>query len=375
MKDNFFVTLVRQESKTLFKLKHSERLWHIPLMAMLATGIPLLTGWYFDNLQAGLLACLAGLVILYLPSNIPTPQRMVTMLVCSFGFMLSFAVGITFSFNLYLSAVAFGIFTTAVHWLTLYFNTRPPGSFFFIMVASMSSNMPFELATIPTRLGYVVMGTMFACTLALIYSIIVGKKYNSTKRIQLIKPVPIKEQLDYLIRAIIVGSFMFIALMVGNLLKFDNPYWIPISCAAIMQGISLYHVWQRALQRITGTFIGLALCWILISISDSPLYFCICIMFLQFVIEMFISRNYAVAVIFITALTVLLAEAANPIITTPNILIKTRFIDIVIGSLIGGVGGWFLHHEYLRNQTRDRLRTTRLQLLKQSRKKRIKQTK
>ncbi|MEK6493571.1 FUSC family protein [Myroides odoratimimus] len=367
MKNNFFVNLLQQESKTLFKLKHSERLWHIPLMAMLATGLPLLTGWYCDNLQAGLLACLAGLVILYLPSNIPTPQRMITMLVCSFGFMLSFAVGISFSFNFIASAIAFGIFVTAIHWVNLYFNTRPPGSFFFIMVASMSSNMPFNLETIPTRLGYVVMGTMFACTLALIYSVLVGKKYNSKTTIRLVRPVPVKDQFDYLVKSVIVGTFMCISLLVGHLLKFDNPYWIPISCAAIMQGISLYHVWQRALQRIAGTFIGLGLCWALISISTAPLYLCICIMVLQFIIEMFISRNYAVAVIFITALTVLLAEAGNPIITTPNVLIQARFIDIVIGSIIGGIGGWFLHHEYLRKQTRDSLRTTRLQLLKKKR--------
>lgn len=367
MKDNFFVNLFVQESKTLFKLKHSERLWHIPLMAMLATGIPLLTGWYFDNLQAGLLACLAGLVILYLPSNIPTPQRMLTMLVCSFGFMLSFAVGITFSFNFVISSIAFGIFVTAVQWINLYFNTRPPGSYFFIMVASMSSNMPFNLASIPTRLGYVVMGTMFACTLAMIYSLIVGKKYNSKTTAPLIVPVPIKKQVDYLIHSLIVGAFMFISLLTGHLLKLNNPYWIPASCAAIMQGISLYHVWQRALQRITGTFIGLGLCWLLISISDSPLYICICIMVLQFIIEMFVTRNYAVAVIFITALTVLLADAANPLISTPNALITARFLDIVIGSIIGGIGGWFIHHEYLRKQTRDGIRNTRLQLLKKMR--------
>ncbi|MDR2223646.1 MAG: FUSC family protein [Flavobacteriaceae bacterium] len=367
MKQNFFVQLLQQESKTLFKLKHSERLWHIPVLAMLATGLPLLTGWYFNNLPAGLLACLSGLVILYLPSNIPTPQRMITMLVCSFGFMLAFAVGITFSFNFLTSAIAFGIFVTAAHWVALYFSVKPPSSFFFIMVASMSSNMPFDLQSIPTRLGYVVMGTMFACTLALIYSVIVGKKYNTQTSIRLLRPVPVKDQLDYLIRAIIMGSFMCISLLIGHLLKLNNPYWIPISCAAIMQGISVYHVWQRALQRIAGTFIGLGVCWILISISNNSLYLCLCIMILQFIIEMFISRNYAIAVIFITALTVLLAEAGSPLMNTPNTLIQARFLDIVIGSLIGGIGGWFLHHEYLRKQTRDSIRNTRLHLIQRRR--------
>jgi len=337
-------------------------------MAMFAIGVPLLTGWYFDNLQAGLLACLAGLVILYLPSNLPTPQRMFIMLVCSFGFMFSFVVGVIFSFNYIVSALVFGLFATAIHWLSLYFSMPPPGSFFFIMIASMASNTPFDFDTIATRIGYFVLGTMFACTLALIYSFIVGRKYLSKTPIRIIQSVPLKTQIDYLIRSIIVGVFMLISLLVGNVLHFNNPYWIPISCMAIMQGISLYHVWQRALQRIAGTFIGIGVCWALISISQAPLYLCICIMLLQFIIEIFISRNYAIAVIFITALTVLLAEAGSPLIHSPNALIQARLIDIVIGSLLGGIGGWLLHHEYLRHQTVDRFRTTRI-LLKRGRKK------
>lgn len=368
MRSNFFVQLLKQESANLFQLRHSDRLWHIPFMAMFAIGVPLLVGWYFDNLQAGLLACLAGLVILYLPSNLPTPQRMFIMLVCSFGFMFSYVVGVIFSFNYFASALVFGLFATAVHWISLYFSMPPPGSFFFIMIASMASNTPFDFDTIATRIGYFVLGTMFACTLALIYSFSVGRKYTSKTPIRIILPVPIKAQVDYFIRALIVGGFMSISLLIGHVLNFDNPYWIPISCLAIMQGISLYHVWQRALHRITGTFIGIGLCWVLISISQDPLYLCLCIMILQFIIEIFISRNYTIAVIFITALTVLLAEAGSPLIHAPNTLIQIRLVDIVIGSFLGGLGGWFLHNEYIRHHTVDQIRSTRI-VLKRGRKK------
>lgn len=368
MRSNFFVQLLKQESKNLFQLKHSDRLWHIPFMAMFAIGVPLLVGWYFDNLQAGLLACLAGLVILYLPSNLPTPQRMFIMLVCSFGFMFSYVVGVIFSFNFIVSALVFGLFATAVHWISLYFSMPPPGSFFFIMIASMASNTPFDFDTIATRIGYFVLGTIFACTLALIYSFIVGRKYTSKTPVRIIIPVPIKTQVDYFIRSLIVGAFMCLSLLIGNLLNFNNPYWIPISCLAIMQGISLYHVWQRALHRIAGTFIGIGLCWVLISISQDPLYLCICIMLLQFIIEIFISRNYALAVIFITALTVLLAEAGSSLIHSPNELIQGRLTDIVIGSLLGGIGGWLLHHEYLRHHTVDQIRSTRISLKRRRKK-------
>lgn len=361
---------IQQESKNFFKLKETERLWHIPLLAMLCTGVPLLVGYALDNLQAGLLACLSGLVILYLPSNLPTPQRMITMLVCAFGFLLSFAVGITFSFNFIVSSVVFGLFVTGVHWTSLYFKTRPPGSFFFIMIASMASSAPFDQNTIAEKLGYVVMGTMFACLMALLYSIIVSaQKTAKPQTSQPLQAVSITDQFDYLIEACLVGTFMFISLLVGHLLQFDNPYWIPISCAAIMQGVSRYHVSQRAVHRIIGTFVGLGLCWVIISISDTPLYYCICIMLLQFIIEMLIVRHYAFAVVFITAITILLAEVGKPLITDPNALIQARFIDIVVGSLIGVCGGWFIHHDQLRKQTLNSVRETRVRLKKKKQRK------
>lgn len=314
------------------------------------------------------MSCLAGLVILYLPSDAPTPHRMITMLVCSFGFLLSYATGIIFSFNFIVSTIVFGLFTTAVHWITLYFQTRPPGSFFFIMTTSMSSSVSFDPSTIAEKLGFVVLGTMFACLLALIYSLFSNQSHPSKSKVYVIAPVNTKKQLDHLAESLIVGFFLFLSLLTAHLLRFDNPYWIPISCAAIMQGVSLYHVWQRAFHRITGTFIGLGLCWVIISLDDSPLYYCICIMILQFIIEMLIVRHYALAVVFITCLTILLAEAGNPLIATPNLLIQTRFIDIILGSSIGAIGGWFIHHEQIRQQALHNLRETRMIIKKKGRK-------
>ncbi|MCK7555191.1 hypothetical protein MKQ70_09305 [Chitinophaga sedimenti] len=172
-------TSVRQillhEMKSLFELKKTERLWHIPVLASLCVGIPLLAGWYFDRLDYGLLACMGGLVILYL-NNGTLAERMITLVACSFGFMASYAIGVSFSFNSLLSALFIGVFAMGVHWVTSYFRLPPPNSFFFIMLAAIGSCAPFHLHTIPTRVGLIGMGTMFACTLALFYSMYITKK-------------------------------------------------------------------------------------------------------------------------------------------------------------------------------------------------------
>ena len=49
-----------QELKNFFILKSSVRSWHIPVLAGLSVGIPLMVGLYFDQSKAALTARLAG---------------------------------------------------------------------------------------------------------------------------------------------------------------------------------------------------------------------------------------------------------------------------------------------------------------------------
>ncbi len=347
MQEQSIKQLFYQEVKGFFKIKQSDRLWHIPVLAALCIGIPLLIGLYVDNIKSGLLASLSGIVILYIPIANSLVSRMATMLICSFGFLVSYTVGLLFSFNPLVSTIVFGIYATIVYWINLYFKTKPPASFFFIFIASLAGGMPHDLKVIPEKIGLVAMGTMLACTLALIYSLLVKNK-RSKKDAVLIAELLVKSKYTDLVEALIIGFFMFFSMLIGHVLKLQNPYWIPISCLAVMQGATLYHIWERVVHRILGTFLGLGLCWVILSIVNAPLSICISIILLQFIIEVLIVRHYALAVIFITPMTMLLAEAANPLIQEPNLLFVTRFIDISIGSLIGAFGGWIIHNEKIR---------------------------
>lgn len=349
--------MMRSVLTSFFELRQTERLWHIPMLASLCAGIPLLAGLYFHQIGYGILGSTAGLVILYLPST-TIANRMITMLACSFGFMLSFTIGIVFSFSIILSSLVFGLLSFGVQWAANYFKMKAPGSFFFIMIASIASCMPFEPATIPARVGVVGMGAMLACGLALAYSIYIVRYYPPK-----VQMIPLKSgRYDNAIQSGITGIFMGGSLLIGHLLKLQNPYWVPISCLAVMQGVSLEHIWSRSLQRITGTFVGLGLAWLLLLQRPSALELCISIFILQFIIEMLVVRHYGLAVIFITPLTLFLAEAGSAMHVDPNVLMPARFLNIALGSLIGAVAGWFIHHEQLRNKAERQIRLTRIAL-------------
>ncbi|UZR96546.1 FUSC family protein [Chondrinema litorale] len=354
--------ILKDELKSLFTLNQTERLWTILVLASFCVGFPLFAGYYLGNLQYGALACLSGLVILYMPST-PLAHRLITLFSCSFGFMLSFTIGICFSFNPIISSITFGLFSMGVYWLVNYFNLAPPRSFFFIMVASLASCMPFDLASIPLKIGLVSIGTMLACVLGLIYSILIIKKYPP-KAIPPSSGTGSKYRYANLIESGIVGFFMFLSLLTGHLLKVQNPYWITISSIAVMQGVSLQMIWQRSFHRIIGTFLGLGLCFVVLSFKTSALNICIGIMVLQFVVEILVTRHYALAVIFITPLTILLNEAANGSLSDPDELVMARFIDTVIGSVLGAIGGWFVHHEQLRSAANKQIQKTKIAIKK-----------
>lgn len=245
-----------------------------------------------------------------------------------------------------------------VHWLSLFFKLSPPGNFFFIMMASTAGSLPFDIHQIPDRIGLITMGTIFACLMALVYSLVRRKPDILKDTANIGREVSVKRYTDY-IEALIVGCFMFCSILIGHLLELRNPYWVPISCIAVMQGATASHIWRRGLYRVLGTIMGMGLCWVILSTVREPLLICLTIAALQFIIEATVTRNYALAVVFITPLTILLFEAANPIAQNPTELIATRLLDVLIGSLIGALGGWFMYNEKLRHRATRRMRITK----------------
>lgn len=350
------------ELKEFIKLKPQNRPWAIPVLAMICIGFPLFGGILIGNLHAALTISFSSLVILYMPVKANFVTRMSKLLVCSFGFMVAYSIGLIFSFNLIVSCITFGIFCGIIHYIALWLKLSGPGNFFFILLATMGTALPFNLQNIPNQIGLVAMGTMLACTFALLYSLL-SRNTDILKNSDEMNGINVNKYTD-VVEAVIVGVFMLIALAVGHLFKFDKPYWIPVSCIAVMQGTTTKHIWRRGMHRIVGTLVGMVLCWAILSVVNDIIILCVIIVILQFIVELFITRNYGLAVIFITPLTVLLVEAGTLMAQYPTELIMTRMIDVLIGSAIGAIGGWFVYNEKIRYLGIRRMRLTRMFLKK-----------
>lgn len=80
--------------------------------------------------------------------------------------------------------------------------------------------------------------------------------------------------------------------------------------------------------------------------------------------EWLVVRNYGIAVVFITILTIFLAESGNALLSDPTSLIAARFYDILTGSIMGAIGGWALYNERIHYATRKQVRKAKLVLNK-----------
>lgn len=331
--------LLRAEWQHLTTIHPSDRQWHLPFAAALATGLPLLVGAWFDRLDYGLISSLGGLVFLYTPDS-PLHHRMVSLMACAFAMTACYALGVMSHFVPALMMPALIFIAVLVTMLCRFYAIGPPGSLFFVMAAAIGAYSPTPLMQVPLVVGLIFMGALLACLIAFVYSLYALRVRPPKPAAPLPSPT-----FDFVVfDSVVIGAFVGISLLLAQMLQLERPYWVPVSCLAVIQGASLRAVWNRQLHRILGTAIGLLVAWSLLLLPLDNWSISLTMMALAFVIETAVVRHYGFATIFITPLTILLAEAATLGSSSPAALIEARFFDTVLGCVVGLAGGICLHN-------------------------------
>ncbi|GGF74126.1 hypothetical protein GCM10011338_27680 [Alteromonas lipolytica] len=295
-----------------------------------------MVGLLTNHLNAGLTACIGALLGLYSPSFTPG-YRASTLVKMIVPFGASFTLGLLTQSFLPASALSLSLVSFIAVYLALYKQMRPPAAFFFIMVCCLSKTHHVESSEIPFMAGAFFAGSLFATSMVLLHDLL------------LIRPKPPRPETPdtplwqpalftkALVVGITVGGSYYLAGMAG----IDNPYWVPITVAAVLQGQRMTDFWQRSLHRSIGTGLGMLLATGIFSLSPSPVILVALLFVLAFTIEMLIAKNYALACVFITPLTVILAHTA-PIGYSAETLIIARMTDVLIGATFALMAGLVL---------------------------------
>ncbi|MEU8637701.1 FUSC family protein [Amycolatopsis sp. NPDC048633] len=132
------------------------------------------------------------------------------------------------------------------------------------------------------------------------------------------------------VTALRVGVTCAIAGSLSASLGLTRPHWAILSALVVLQqGTDRVHANVRGLQRFAGTAVGLGLFAALALAEPAGLVLVAAVAVLQFCIELFVPRNYAVAVVFITPVALLAGGAAATGPVGP--VIRDRLVETLIG--------------------------------------------
>ncbi len=341
MSDPRLFSALRQRLNDFFRINQHARPWHLPVMTGLCAMIPALIGSFYDAFSLGIIGCLGTMVFIYMPQA-DLLKRLFTLLMVATGFQIAYYLSATASETLLGATLALFLVTGIMTLVVRMLSVPLPGRFFFVLVATTATIQAPTLPPVEERMLILGLGSLTSMVGMLIYHFLVP-----------ITPTPSQPKLPpnqsaddpwsaTLSDALCSAVFVALTFYIATELELLKPYWATIACAAILQGNSLLQMWQRQAQRIVGTAVGLGLAWILFSFHPSTLVLALAIGVLNFAIQSLVVRNYALALIFITPMTLIFSEATS-LQTELSTLMEARFMETVFGSLMGFIGGWVLH--------------------------------
>lgn len=216
-----------------------------------------------------------------------------------------------------------------------YLRLRPAGSLFHIFAFAAIASIP---EPVPLSEG------MFTTTSAMILALVLGQvgRLAPLRRTPWqVTPVPTippsakraiwREGLAYLVAAGVAGA---VAVLLSGPLGMGHTYWAMVAAVVPLAGRSTRLRVIRAVHRVLGTGAGLGLMALMVLIQPQPWLAVLIIGLMQFLAEVFVTRNYFWAMVFVTPLALVGGTLGRAL--TPSILYD-RAVETLIGAVIGVV--------------------------------------
>ena len=312
----------------LLEVKKNSRTLFFPLFTSIAVGTPLLYGIFFNQTEYMFSALLGGTIFFNMPHNISFKEHNLKLFVSTFLYLIIFTT--CFFINRSKTLTPFILFSfSLISFLTSYkLNLKGPGSFFFIFVAILSLNMPQSANYNLMFLLAFYAGLGFGIFLSFLFFILFNRNFYN-KEEMIFTGLDNNNLKRFVIFSLIITLSYFISIKINM----SNSYWLTITVVALLQEICSKNIILKAGQRLIGTLIGFLIIFIIYTLKLNMLYMICLFIIFQFLIEASIIKNYGIAIIFVTPLTIILASFTNPGVSLLQ-LFKFRVFSVLIGVLI-----------------------------------------
>jgi len=301
----------------------------VAVRAAISVAVPLLVLWALDRLDLSVYASFGAFAALYgrhdrygdrLRMQVAAGATLVTSMLI--GTALS-ALGTPSLLRVAVVALVAGgvtLLSAAMRW-------HPPGALFAVFAAGACAGLPAD----PGAFGAVLLvgGLSVAFSVAVTAAFAVARASSPLRR----APSGPGGTVVAWEMAATVFTAAFLAGTAGLLILSSHWYWATVGAVAAVSGAHTTARVIRGVQRLLGTLAGVVAAAGILALHLPPLATIAVAVVLQAAAEMFVGRNYGIAMVFVTPLALLMVELAVP--TAPGALLHDRVIETIIGVAVG----------------------------------------
>lgn len=318
----------------LLTLRPASRPWQLAVLAAAAVGVAMAGGAIAGNIPAGTNAALGAFAFCALPPGSPRRQFAVVGAM-GLGIIAGFVLGTIVAPSGPMAAIGLGLFAAGAVAAVLRGRVGMPGALFPCMSAALATQIALPLAALPQVMLQLGSGVALALAMVGLFRAVAPDL-----------SAPAATPLAWVERSgavpVVVGLAVAASHALAHLAGVPRPYWAPVSCIAVIQGMSFAAVKTRYAHRVAGTLLGLVPAALLLPLAPHPWLVALAITLLSWGVEALVPRHYGLAVMLITPLALLLAQAAHRGPLALETLLLARALDTVIGSAVALLAGFAL---------------------------------
>ena len=139
---------------------------------------------------------------------------------------------------------------------------------------------------------------------------------------------------------LLLGLTLALSGLIGSWWGHTHSYWAMVAASAAFSGPHRRARFIRGVHRVIGTLLGVVAAWPILSMHPRGVWAVVVIVLLQSAAELFVGRNYALALIAITPLALMMGQLVHEQ-HVPTVL-ADRAVETVIGATLALIALCFL---------------------------------
>ncbi|MEI2269779.1 FUSC family protein [Microbacterium sp. No. 7] len=303
----------------------------VAIRAAISVGVPLLVLWAMGRLDLSIYASFGAFASLYGRTD-PIGDRVRMQAAAGAVLVTAMLIGTATSVAQLAAPWAIVVVSAVASVVTLLAYSaqwHPPGALFIVFAAGATASVPADATRLIDVLAVGLAAVVFSILITLVYEAVSARglpRLARTKNCIAVGAVATEMAVTVAVATLLGG-------IAGLLLLDSHWYWAMVGAVAAVSGPHVKARIIRGLQRLIGTALGVLVAAAILALGVPPLGVILIAVGLQATAELFVGRNYAIAMIFITPLALLMVQLAAP--TTVGVLLRDRLGETLIGIVAG----------------------------------------